>query len=373
MNFIYQNPDWPHLVWDAAALSTLLGAVRFHEGLLLGRMQALGFELCSEAVLRTVSTDVITTSAIEGESLDPRQVRSSVARRLGMDAGGHITIGKDVDGIVELMMDATGNYQEPLSAERLCNWHSALFPAGRSGIRPITVGAWRRDEKGPMQVLSGPMGKEKVHYQAPPAHLLDQEMTKFLEWINREDGTDGIIRAGLAHFFFVTIHPFDDGNGRIARAIADMMLARADGSSRRFYSMSARIAAERNEYYRHLEQQQKGSLDVTPWLDWFLRCLDRSFKTAEKTLGDVLFKARVHKAMSVRPAGEREHKVIDRMLDNFKGPMTTSKYARIAKCSTDTALRDIRDLVSHGILLRNPEGGRSTSYRLAGKEDEILQ
>lgn len=368
MECIYQHPGWPHLIWDSKALSRLLGEVRFHEGLLLGRMQSLGFELCLEAVLSSVSTEVITTSAIEGESLDPQQVRSSVARHLGLDIGGRVPVGKEVEGIVEVMMDAAHNHREPLSAERLFSWHSSLFSHHRSGIHRITVGSWRRDESGPMQVVSGSMGKEKVHYQAPPAKMLDKEMNHFFEWVNREDGTDGIIKAGLAHFLFVTIHPFDDGNGRIARAIADMMLARADGTFRRFYSMSAQIACERSQYYQCLEEQQKKGLDVTPWLSWFLGCLDRSFKTAEHTLDHVLFKARIRNAMSTWPATQREHKVIERMLDNFTGPMTTSKYARIAKCSNDTALRDIQDLVSHGILIRNQGGGRSTSYRLVEKE-----
>jgi len=357
-------------MWDYGTLSGLLAEVRYHQGLLLGRMQAIGFDLRSEAVLTTVTTDVITSSAIEGESLDPVHVRSSVARRLGMDTGGKIVVGQDVEGAVEMMIEATGCYREPLTAERLYSWHAALFPTGRSAIRKITVGAWRTDERGPMQVISGPMGREKVHFEAPPASRVDGEMRRFLNWCNREEDIDPILKAGIAHFWFVTIHPFDDGNGRIARAVADMFLARADGSEDRFYSMSAQIESERGDYYRELEEQQRGDVDLTPWLQWFIGCLERSFHRAEASLEKVLNKARIRRAMSRWPANERQKKIVERMMDDFEGHMHTSKYARIAKCSTDTALRDIRELTEQGILIRNPGGGRSTSYRVRGTNED---
>ena len=365
MEFIHQRPDWPEFTWDYDALAGRLAEVRYHQGLLLGRMKSLGFDLRAEAALSTVTSDVITSSAIEGESLDPEQVRSSVARHLGLETGGQVFVGRDVEGIVEMMTNATRRYLEPLTAGRLFDWHAALFPAGRSGIHRITVGAWRTGERGPMQVLSGPMGREKVHFQAPPAERLPKEMARFLDWFNAEEQTDPILKAGIAHFWFVTIHPFDDGNGRIARAIADMLLARADGSPDRFYSMSSQIESERSDYYRQLEQQQRGAMDLTPWLEWFLGCLDRSFDRAGESQEHVLYKARVRHAMSAFGAHDRQRTVVERMMDNFEGYMNTSKYAKMAKCSPDTALRDIRDLLEHGILFRNPGGGRSTSYRLS--------
>lgn len=369
MEYIHNRPEWPELTWDYESLAGRLAEVRYHQGLLLGRMRALGFELRSEAALTTVTSDVITSSAIEGESLDPEQVRSSVARHLGLDIGGRVSAGRDVEGIVEMMTDAARNYLEPLTAERLFSWHAALFPTGRSGMHRITVGGWRTDERGPMQVLSGPMGREKVHFEAPQAKRVYEEMRQFLDWFNREKDTDPILKAGVAHFRFVSIHPFDDGNGRIARAIADMLLARADGSADRFYSMSAQIESERNDYYSSLEEQQKGGTDITQWLQWFLECLDRSFERAKGSLEHVVYKARIRHAMSTWAVNERQRNIAERMLDNFKGYMNTSKYARITKCSTDTALRDIRDLVKHGLLIRNPGGGRSTSYRLASANE----
>jgi Fic family protein len=367
MKFIHQRPDWPNFTWDYNALAELLARVRYREGLLLGRMRALGFDLRSESVLATITSDVVTSSAIEGEKLDPEQVRSSVARRLGMDIGGYVPTGRDVEGIVEMMTDATRRYREPLTAQRLFAWHGALFPTGRSGMHKITVGAWRTDERGPMRVLSGPMGREKVHFEAPAAGRVDFEMGRFLSWCNSPDETDPIVKAAIAHFRFVTIHPFDDGNGRIARAIADMFLARADGNADRFYSMSAQIEAERKEYYHRLEEQQRGGVDLTPWLQWFLGCLDRSFDRAEAIQENILYKGRIRDAMSTWPVNERQKMIVERMLDDFEGYMHTSKYAKMAKCSADTALRDIRELVEYGILVRNPGGGRSTSYRLANK------
>ena len=365
MAYIHQRSGWPDFTWNYDALAGRLAEVRYHQGLLLGRMKNLGFDLRSEAALTTVTSDVITSSAIEGETLDPEQVRSSVARHLGLETGGQVFVGRDVEGIVEVLTDATRRYLEPLTLARLFDWHAALFPTGRSGMHRITVGGWRTDERGPMRVLSGTMGREKEHFQAPAAERVDGEMSRFLDWINSEEGIDPILKAGIAHFWFVTIHPFDDGNGRIARAIADMLLARADGTPYRFYSMSSQIESERNAYYGSLEEQQRGDMDLTPWLQWFLGCLDRSFDRAGESLEHVVYKGRVRQAMSTVPVNERQRKVVERMMDHFEGYMNTSKYARMATCSSDTALRDIRDLLEHRVLIRNPAGGRSTSYRLA--------
>jgi Fic family protein len=368
--YIHQRPGWPAFRWDDSALSTPLAAVRHRQGRLLGRMEALGFALRSEASLATLTSDVVQSSAIEGERLDPREVRSSLARRLGLDAAGLPDAGRAVEGVVEMMLDATRGFDRPLSKRRLFDWHAALFPTGRSGMRKIAVGRWRSAKSGPMQVVSGPVGCEKVHFEAPTADRLDAEMRRFLEWFNGRPTVDPLLAAGLAHFWFVTIHPFEDGNGRIARAIADLWLARADGTSDRFYSMSTQIAAERKEYYRRLETAQRGDLDLTAWLEWFLACLDRAVDGAETTLAAVLRKARTWERIHRRPVNERQQAVINRMLDGFEGFLSTSKYAKLAGCSTDTALRDMRELVDRGILVRNPGSGRSTSYRL-GESGEI--
>ena len=363
--YIYDHPDWPNLRWDEGGLAEVLADVRYRQGRLIGRMEALGFDLRQEAVLETLTGDVVKSSEIEGENLDGEQVRSSVARRLGMDAGGLSRVDRNVDGVVEMMMDATSNYALPLTAERLYVWHSSLFPTGRSGMRRITVGGWRDDSAGPMQVVSGPMGREQVHYEAPPAARLDEEMRAFLGWFNAHAETYGVIRAGLAHLWFVTIHPFDDGNGRIARAIADMVLARSEGSPQRFYSMSSRIMRERDDYYDVLERTQKGTLDVSGWQEWFLACLGRAIDDAQTTLSGVLAKARFWEDAARVPLNGRQRLVVGRLLDGeFRGKLTTSKWAKLAKCSQDTALRDIQDLMAHGILARSREGGRSTSYDL---------
>jgi Fic family protein len=330
-------------------------------------MEALGFDLQAEATLRTLTADVVKSSAIEDLNAD--EVRSSIARRLGIDVGGYIPVGRDVDGIVEMMLDATQNYHARLSAERLFGWHAALFPTGRSGLHRIAVGALRPVEAGPMQVVSGPFGRERVHFEAPSADRLDSEMTRFIEWFNAGDDLDPVLKAGLAHLWFVTIHPFEDGNGRIARAIADMALARADRTKNRFYSMSSQIEAERREYYEQLEAQQRGSLDVTTWLSWFLACLDRALSRAEDTLTAVTIKARTWEAINRKPINDRQRTIVNRLLDGFQGNLTTSKYAKITKSSSDTALRDIRELLERGILVQNPGGGRSTSYRLASPEE----
>jgi Fic family protein len=367
--WIYEREDWPNFTWNDKALASLLAEARHRQGRLLGKMEGLGFPIRQEASLNILTTDVVTSSAIEGERLDTDEVRSSIARRLGIPLPNDKPVGRDVEGIVEMMLDATQNFDRTLSAERLFDWHAALFPTGRSGMRRITVGAWRPAEAGPMRVVSGPTGHETVHYEALEASRLDAEMTKFLSWFETELKLDPVLKASIAHLWFVTIHPFEDGNGRIARAIADMALARADGTSNRFYSMSRQIEQERKAYYTQLERQQKGSVDISSWLSWFLNCFLRAVVNAEDTLTSVLFKGELWNRINLYPVNERQRVVINRMLDNFKGHMTTSKYAKFVKCSSDTALRDMRELVARHILIQNPGGGRSTSYRLITAEE----
>lgn len=366
--YIHALPEWPKFHWDREALAQPLATARHQQGRLLGRMESLGFQFRQEALLRTLTADVIKSSEIEGEKLDAEQVRSSIARRLGMDAGGLKTIDRNVEGVVEMMLDATTHYDQPLTTERLFAWHASLFPTGRSGMRRIRAGAWRDDSSGPMQVVSGPVGKERVHFEAPAAETLDAEMKAFLDWFNGNEEADWVIKAGLAHLWFVTIHPFDDGNGRIARAIADLALARSEGTEQRFYSMSAQIRQERQAYYEILERTQKGTMDVTPWMLWFLDCLGRAIEGAQVMLGNVLAKARFWESLRDFPLNERQRLVLNRLLDGFEGKLTTSKWAKLAKCSHDTALRDIMPLVERGVLVRNPGGGRSTSYSLAVME-----
>jgi len=364
MAFIHERIGWPDFVWDSETIASELAAVRHQQGLLLGKMTDLGFELRTEASLTVLTSDVVKSSAIEGESLNPEEVRSSLARRLGLDVAGLPQAGRDVEGVVEMMLDATQAFGSPLTKERLFAWHAALFPTGRSGMRSITVGAWRPKEAGTMQVVSGPIGRERIHFEAPDPDQLDDEVSSFLEWFNAPPTVDPVLKAAIAHFWFVTIHLFEDGNGRIARAIADMALARADGTKERFYSMSSQIEIERKDYYLCLEAAQRGSLDITLWLEWFLGCLGRAVEGAHETLSVVLFKAKLWQWINRDPVNERQRSIINRMLNGFKGHMTTSKYAKLAKCSTDTALRDIRELIDRGILIQNPGGGRSTSYRL---------
>ena len=328
-------------------------------------MEALGFHLRQEAVLQTLTTDVLKSSEIEGEKLEAEQVRSSIARRLGMDIGALKAADRHVEGVVEMTLDATRHFEQSLTAERLFAWHASLFPAGRSGMTKIRAGAWRDDGTGPMQVVSGPFGKERVHYEAPNADRLDAEMGAFLAWFEGQQKMDAVLKAGLAHLWFVTIHPFDDGNGRIARAIADMALARSENSSQRFYSMSAQIRQERNGYYDILESTQKGTLDITPWMDWFLGCLGSAIDGARDNLGTVLAKARFWDRTKDVTLNERQRVVINRLLDGFEGKLTTSKYGALAKCSQDTAYRDILALIAQGTVVQNPEGGRSTSYSLS--------
>ncbi|WP_372796190.1 Fic family protein [Pontiella sp.] len=367
MKYIHQLEDWPDFTWDSDILVPLLAEVRYKQGRLLGQLQGQGFRIHSlheEASLVTLTEEVVKSSAIEGEKLDAEQVRSSIARHLGMDIGGTPKITRHIDGIVEMMLDATRNHDDPLTADRLFGWHAAMFPTGRSGMRDIIVGAWRTPEAGPMQVVSGPMGREKVHFEAPDADLLPNEMAVFLDWFNGGTEMDPVLKAALSHFWFVTIHPFEDGNGRIARAIAEMALARADGSSERFYSMSSQIESERDNYYECLKQSQRLNLDITRWLKWFLECLGRCIEGAGETLANVLRKARIWEQANAVSINERQRIIITRLLDNFEGHMNTSKYAKMANCSPDTALRDIRELLELDILVQNPGGGRSTSYRL---------
>lgn len=362
--YIHNRGDWPRFHWDDQALANQLGAVRHRQGRLIGRMEGLGFRLREQAVLGTLTQDVLKSSEIEGEFLDGGQVRSSIARRLGIEIGALRPADRDVEGVVEMTLDATRNYQDSLTEERLFGWHGALFPAGRSGLRKIRVGAWRDDRSGPMQVVSGPVGKQRVHFEAPAADRVPAEMARFLDWFNATDNADLVLRAALAHLWFVTIHPFDDGNGRIARAVADLALARSEQSPSRFYSMSAQIRLERDDYYKILEKTQKGTLDVTRWMRWFLGCLDRAFHGAEATLAGVLRKARFWEAHAGASFNNRQRKILNRLLDGFEGKLTSSKWARLAKCSQDTAGRDINDLIARGVLARDAAGGRSTSYSL---------
>ena len=363
--YIHELPNWPHFYWNTERLVEPLAEVRHRQGLLTGHMEALGFKLRQEAVLQTLTADVIKSSEIEGEKLDAEQVRSSIARRLGMDIGALKPADRDVEGVVEMMLDATRHYDQPLTKERLFAWHAALFPTGRSGVRKIGVGAWRDDSEGPMQVVSGPMGKERVHFEAPAAPRVEREMAAFLEWFNAQNDLDQVMKAGLAHLWFVSIHPFEDGNGRIARAISDMSLARSENSPQRFYSMSTQIRLERNDYYNILEQTQKGDMDVTPWMQWFLGCLGRAIDGAETVLSAVLVKAKFWDRVQGISINDRQRLVLNRLLDGFEGKLTSTKYAELAKSSQDTAHRDITYLVDHGILVRSSEGGRSTSYALA--------
>jgi Fic family protein len=363
--YIYDLPDWPRFHWKLERLSELLGEMRLRQGVLIGRMQSLGFPLRAEAVLQTLTDDVLKSSEIEGEVLDRSQVRSSIARRLGIDIGGLTAADRHVEGVVEMMLDATQRYAEPLTRERLFAWHAALFPTGRSGMARITVGGWRSDASGAMRVVSGAFGKERVHYEAPGAGRLDKEMKRFLAWFNRDSGMDLVLKAGTAHLWFLTIHPFDDGNGRIARAIADMLLARSERSAQRFYSMSAQIREERKAYYAILESRQKGTLDITRWLEWFLECLGRAIARAETTLAAILGKARFWEVQAGVVLNDRQRRIVNQLLDGFEGKLTSSKWAKLARCSQDTALRDIEDLVREGILIKDAAGGRSTSYSLA--------
>jgi Fic family protein len=364
--YIHQRQEWPNFFWDQGRIAPRLTEVRHHQGRLLGRMEGMGFGLQAEANLHTLTLDVLKSSEIEGEILDADQVRSSIARRLGMDIAGLIPADRHVEGIVGMMLDATQNYKAPLTDERFFSWHAAMFPTGRSGMHKIVVGNYRDNSReDPMQVISGPMGKEKVHFQAPDSELLKNEMSKLIHWFNGTNDIDPVLKAAIAHLWFVTIHPFDDGNGRIARALTDMQLSRADKSAQRFYSMSSQIRIERKEYYDILEKTQKGPLDVTEWISWFLACLDRALTGTDSTLAGVMEKARFWERHSVTPLNDRQRIMLNKLLDGFDGKLTSSKWAKITKTSQDSAVRDINDLLQRGILAREPGGGRSTSYILA--------
>ena len=362
--FIHQLDHWPNFTWRLDEFVNLLSEVRNLQGRLLGRMESLGFDLRKEATLETLTLDVLKTTEIEGEYLNPEQVRSSIARRLGMEIAGSVESDRNVDGIVEMMIDATQKCFKPLTADRLFDWHAALFQSGRSGMYKITVANWRKDSSGPMQVVSGAMGKETVHFQAPASSLLDSEMRRFLNWFNTNKELDLVLKEAIDHLWFITIHPFDDGNGRIARAITDMLLAQSDHSTQRFYSMSAQIRIERKQYYEILEKTQKGNLDITDWMKWFLQCLINALKATDNILNRVLFKADFWNKHAKTVMNERQKKLLNKILDGFEGKLTSSKWARIAKCSKDTAIRDINDLINKDILKKDDAGGRSTNYIL---------
>jgi Fic family protein len=363
--YIYQHEKWPDFIWDIGALSNLLADVRNTQGRLTGKMEALGFNLQNEAFLETLTADVLKSNEIEGIVLNKQAVRSSVARRLGIDIGGLPPADRNIEGIVDMMFDATDNFGEPLTKKRLLGWHYAMFPMGRSGMYEITVGNWRNDSAGPMQVVSGAMGKEIVHYEAPPAELIDNEMTVFLNWFNNKADIDPVLKAGITHLWFVTLHPFEDGNGRITRAITDMLLARSDGLPQRFYSMSSQIQKQRKSYYEILERTQKGKLDITEWINWFLNTLRKAIMNSEDTLASITGKHRFWNAYGTRIKNARQKRVLNKLLEGFTGNLTTSRWANITKCSQDTALRDIQDLIDKGILVKSNSGGRSTKYKLA--------
>ena len=362
--YIYQNPDWPAFFWEDSQILRQLGEVRHLQGKLLGKMESLGFELQNEALLNTLTMDVLKSTEIEGEFLNPGQVRSSLARRLGLEIAGTGPSDRNVDGMVDMMLDATQNNSQILDEERLFGWHSALFPSGRSGLYKIQVGTWREDATGPMQVVSGAIGREKVHYQAPDSEKVPFEMERFIEWFNSDSKIDEVIKSAVAHLWFVTIHPFDDGNGRVTRALTDMLLARADKSKQRFYSMSAQIRLERKSYYDILEKTQKGDLNITDWLLWFLDCLLKALKSTETVLVRVLTKADFWQKQKDTDLNVRQKLMLNKLLDGFEGKLTSSKWAKITKTSTDTALRDNQDLQNKNILKKDEAGGRSTNYEL---------
>lgn len=369
-DYIWQSPEWPAWRCDLRALTGPLAEVSRAQGLLLGRLAEAGLGSRDQACLAALTDDVLKTSEIEGEQLNAASVRSSIARRLGVDIGALAPVDRHAEGVVDMVLDATQNSLATLTEARLFAWHAALFPTGRSGLSAITTGAWRDDAQGSMQVVSGPVGRQRVHFQAPPAEALPVQVARFLDWLNASAPEEpALIRAGLGHLWFVTLHPFDDGNGRIARAIGDLLLARADGSPQRFYSLSAQIQRERKAYYDMLERTQKGGLDVTEWLLWFLRMLAEAIRQAHGTLDAVLHKARFWQRLSGVVLNERQIKVLNRLLDGFEGKLTSGKWAALAKCSSDTALRDIMALVALGVLQRGSSGGRSTSYLLTPLPD----
>ena len=359
--YIYQYNNWPHFTWDQQEIQVLLGKVRHLQGKLFGQMSALGFSLKEEAILSTLTLDVLKTSEIEGEELNYEQVRSSIARRLGINYAGMIYSGRDVEGVVEMMLDATQYYLKPIDEERLFAWHAALFPTGRSGMQKIDTGSYRNGE---MQIVSGPMGKEKIHYQAPHSSQVKGEMDVFLNWFNDNTKIDMVLKAGIAHFWFIIIHPFDDGNGRIVRALSDLLLARSEDSSQRFYSLSSQVLLEQKVYYEILQKVQFSNGDITEWLIWFLNCLYRALVATEETTQKVVHKAEFWDKHKETILNARQRLMLNKLLDDFYGKLKTSKWAKITKCSADTALRDIKDLIEKGILKQEESGGRSTNYEL---------
>lgn len=359
--YIYQYDQWPHFTWNDREIAVILGKVRQLQGKILGQMQAVGFTIREEALLSTLTLDVVKSSEIEGELLNVEQVRSSIAKRLGIDYAGMVNSSKDVEGVVEMMLDATQNYNKPLTETRLFGWHAALFPTGWSGMHRIETGRYR---KGEMQVVSGPMGKEKIHYQAPESSRVKHEMGVFLDWFNREPETDAVLKSAIAHFWFIIIHPFDDGNGRIGRALSDLLLARSEESSLRFYSLSNQILTEKKAYYAILQKVQHSPGDITEWLNWFLHCMYRALNATEQNLYRVFQKADFWDKHQDTILNSRQRLILNKLLDGFDGKLKTSKWAKITKCSADTALRDIRDLIEKGILKQEEPGGRSTNYVL---------
>ena len=371
--YIHELNAWPGFTWDKLVVLEKLVVVRQKQGYLVGKMEGMGFNLKSAAHLDVLISDVSKSSEIEGEHLDLDQVRSSIARKLGMDISGLVPSDKGVDGVVEMMLDATQHCEAKLTQRRLFNWQASLFPTGRSGMFKITVGQWRVNATSdPMQVVSGAIGREKIHFEAPTSEKVPVEMKSFLNWLNSQTTHDEIIKAAIAHLWFVTIHPFSDGNGRIARAITDMLLARADGTIQRFYSMSKEIRNQRKKYYEVLESTQKGNLDITSWLMWFLNCLEKAIETSEETLKTSLNKAAFWERHATTPFNERQAKLVNQLFDGFIGKLTSSKWAKICKCSQDTAGRDINDLLKKGVLVRSSAGGRSTSYLLNIDEAEVF-
>ncbi|MEO6081035.1 MAG: Fic family protein [Steroidobacteraceae bacterium] len=365
--YIWQARDWPAWRFDLAALAQRLANVSRAQGLLMGRLADIGMALRDQASLVVLTEEVVKTSEIEGEQLDVESVRSSIARRLGVDIGALAPLDRHVEGVVEMVLDATANCNAPVTRDRLFGWHAALFPTGYSGLARINVGGWRDDASGPMQVVSGPVGRQRVHFEAPPADRLESEAGRFMDWANSASNEPPLIKAGLAHLWLITLHPFDDGNGRIARAVGDLLLARADGSPQRFYSLSAQIQRERKAYYAILERTQKQSLEVTAWLEWFLATLQRAVDQAQHTLDAVLARTRFWQRWTAPgsvPMNARQVKLVCRLLDGFEGKLTSSKWATIARCSPDTALRDITELLARGVLRKSDAGGRSTSYEL---------
>ena len=362
--YLHHSKDWPNFKWDNNILLPYVSKVRDLQGRLIGRMEGMGFELREEAVLETLTEDIVKSSEIEGELLNPDEVRLSVARRLGMEISGLPDASREVEGVVDMMLDATLKYKDPLTKDRMCGWHAALFPTGRSGMNKITVGEWRGDEHGPMQVVSGPMGKEKVHYTAPEAPRLEEEMNRFIEWFNTDISTEPVVKSAIAHLWFVSIHPFDDGNGRIARAIADTQLARADRTNQRFYSMSAQLMKSKQGYYDVLESTQKGSMDVSQWLVWYFERLTEALEACAETLSKILIKAKFWEEHKTTQLNERQVKMINKLQGDFVGKLQSSKWAKMTKVHRDTARRDIQDLIKKGVLSVSSEGGRSTNYIL---------